>query len=337
MFYNAAMRLDRDLDVAVVRASSPGAHRSLRGWDLLAATGVRGLRLLHESDAFHEMLLTEQNAEAFAVLQRNVAPYAGEGARAIRHDATTPLEEGAFGYVDVDPFGTPVPFVPAALTAVRNEGLLAVTATDLPVLAGVSRGVCESRYRARPIRGYRAGEAAVRIVMAYLARTVGEMGRKVRPALAYVHDHYLRIYARVESSRTAESLDSVAMVPGAGWDGPSLPAGGPYGPMWMGPLFDPETVARLCVPETSDRRRELAALIARFQEEATADVPFSYEPNRLAKELGLRHPPALTRLLSMLREQGFRAARSHVRPAAFRTTAPYGVVARVAREVAPFA
>ena len=52
VFYNAAMQLDRDLNVAVVRALWPDAPTTRHGWDMLAATGVRGLRLVEETDAF---------------------------------------------------------------------------------------------------------------------------------------------------------------------------------------------------------------------------------------------------------------------------------------------
>ncbi|MFI5415707.1 MAG: tRNA (guanine(10)-N(2))-dimethyltransferase, partial [Candidatus Lutacidiplasmatales archaeon] len=51
MFYNGAMTLDRDLNVAIV-ASAFSVRRDATGLDLLAATGVRGLRLLLETGAF---------------------------------------------------------------------------------------------------------------------------------------------------------------------------------------------------------------------------------------------------------------------------------------------
>ncbi len=326
------MQLDRDLGVAVVRAAFPRPDPTRQGWDMLAATGVRGLRLLHESGAFGGLLFTERDPDAFGVLTQNAAEYLREGARVQRHDARRPFGESGFAYVDVDPFGTPVPFVDPALTALAPGGLLAVTATDLPVLTGVSRGVCEARYGARPIRGSRGNEGGLRIVMAYLARQAAAFGRRLHPVLAYVHDHYVRCYARIERRAAAEPIGSeVTFVPGPGWEGPSLPPGAPYGPLWMGPLYDAEVVGRLAPPVTAERPELVRALIARLREEAEADTPFYYEPNRLAAELGLPEPPSLTSLLAPLRARGFRAARSHVRPSAFRTTAPRTLVEAIAR------
>ncbi|MGA7923973.1 MAG: tRNA (guanine(26)-N(2))-dimethyltransferase, partial [Thermoplasmata archaeon] len=52
MFYNPAMALDRDLAVAVLAAEAPRGERPMDGWEMLAATGIRGLRLVEETRAF---------------------------------------------------------------------------------------------------------------------------------------------------------------------------------------------------------------------------------------------------------------------------------------------
>ncbi len=329
------MQLDRDLGVAVVRAAFPRVDPTRQGWDMLAATGVRGLRLLHETGAFGGLLLTERDPDALRVLTQNAAAYQREGARVQCLDARRPIGETGFAYVDLDPFGTPAPFLDSALSALAPGGLLAVTATDLPVLTGVSRGVCESRYGARPIRGSRGNEGGLRIVMAFVAHRAAAFGRRLHPVLAYVHDHYVRCYTRIEPRASTESIGSeVSFVPGPGWAGPSLPPGPPYGPLWIGPLFDADLVGRLAPPPTAERPEFVRPLIERLQEEAEADTPFYYEPNQLAAEFRLPEPPSLTSLLAPLRARGFRAARSHVRPSAFRTTAPRTLVEAIARTAA---
>jgi tRNA (guanine26-N2/guanine27-N2)-dimethyltransferase len=334
VFYNAAMRLDRDLNVAVVHALFPDADRSLAGWDVLAATGVRGLRLLRETGRFGSLRFTERDPEAFQVLSKNADAYAAQGALARAGDARGLSEPCAFDYVDLDPFGTPMPYLDAVLAAVRPGGIIGVTATDLPVLAGVSRGVCETRYGARPIRGDRAPESAIRIVIAAVARRAGALGRRVEPVLAYAHDHYVRMYGRVGSGAIADG-PRIRIIEWSAWEGPPLPRGGPYGPLWLGSLFEPKTVDRLEVPRSAESPRELARLLERFRDESRVDVPFYYEPNRLAEALALPEPPALGPLLQAIESQGFPAARSHVRPSAFRTTAPRALVEASARSVAP--
>jgi tRNA (guanine26-N2/guanine27-N2)-dimethyltransferase len=328
------MRLDRDLNVAVVRALFPSGPATRRGWEMLSATGVRGLRLVEETDVFAGYDFTEQNPEAFTVLERNVHESGHSGLRTHLADATQPVEEGAFDYVDLDPFGTPAPFVESSLRALRPNGVLAVTATDMPVLTGVARGVCERRYGGRPIRGSQGPEGGLRILIAYLVREGARQSHDLVPVLSYVHDHYVRVFLTARTpGPSAVGMSPVGDPGQLGDDGPPIAGVGPFGPMWLGRLFDPGLVDHLRVPPTAERRDELQKLLDRLREESAVDRPFYYEPNTLAAELHLTEPPALAVLLTALRARGYLAARSHVRPSAFRTTAPRPIVDLVAREI----
>ena len=299
---------------------------------MLAATGVRGLRLVEETDAFAGYDFTEENPVAFAVLERNVHESGHGGLRTHLEDARTAPEERAFEYVDLDPFGTPVPFVESAFRALAPLGVLAVTATDMPVLTGVARGVCERRYGGRPIRGAQGPEGGLRILIAYLVGVGAKHALELEPILSYVHDHYVRVFLRSEvSGGDLGGSGRIGDPGGLGDAAPSIAGDGPFGPMWLGPLFDPAVVARLGVPSTSERPEDLGRFLERIREESRADRPFYYEPNSLASELHLAEPPPLGSLLSALREKGFATARSHVRPSAFRTTAPRSVVHATAR------
>jgi tRNA (guanine26-N2/guanine27-N2)-dimethyltransferase len=321
---------DRDLAVAFARAWATGAVRR-SGWELTAATGVRGLRLLNESGAFDRFTLTEANPEAAAVVARNAALY--PGALAICRDARTPPEGPRYDYVDVDPYGTPAPFLPAAFSALRPGGVLAVTATDLMVLAGVQKGACERRYGGRPIRGRLGPEGGLRILLAYIAREARARGESVRPLLSYTRDHHVRAYLEVRPEDSATAPDPVGTIDPDRWDGPPVGSHGPYGPMWLGPLFDPELVRAMVVPATPARGADTAGFIAHLHEEVGADRPFYYESNRVARELSLRTPPSLAALLAELTTRGFHAARSHARPEGFRTDAPRSTVYEVARSL----
>jgi tRNA (guanine26-N2/guanine27-N2)-dimethyltransferase len=322
------MALDRDLNVAIVAASLP-QHRGALGLDLLAATGVRGLRLLTETDAFRGFVLGEGSPEAVAVLGRNARARADRGARAVRIDARRVPMRVAFDYVDLDPFGTPVPFLDVAGALLRENGLLAVTATDMPVLAGVTGAVTLRRYGGRSIRGRLGPEAGLRLLLAELARRARAQGRAIRPVAAYVHDHHVRAFVRWTAR--SDDADPVGTVDPATFAGPALPPGGPYGPLWTGPLFDEEIAKRLTVPATPARPREAARWIERFRAEAPAPGLFYYEPNEIARGLGLPEPPRPDDVVEELRALGHRAGRSHVREAAIRTPAPREAVDEAAR------
>jgi tRNA (guanine26-N2/guanine27-N2)-dimethyltransferase len=329
VFYNPAMAGDRDLAVAFARARFPAGSAS--GWDMLAATGVRGLRLFHESGGFRSMLLTEANPTAAFVLAENARGYTG--CRAVTADAREPPAGAPFDYVDLDPYGSPLPLLETAVAAVRPGGVLAVTATDLMVLAGVQPGACERLYGARPVRGRLGPEGGLRILLARAARTARAAHRTIRPMLAYCRGHHLRAYLEVIEVDAGEGGEPVGTIDPATWEGPSLGPGGPFGPMWLGGLFAPALVSALEVPPTAACPRETSAFLERLRGEAAIDRPFYYEANVLARALGLPSPPARKPFLAALAAEGFRAAPTHARPEGIRTDAPRSVVEAVARRL----
>jgi len=322
---------DRDLGVAFAIAWGARAGRPLAGWEVTAATGVRGLRLLNESGAFGRFLLTEANGEAARLLEENAGAWPAATVRSL--DGRNPPDGRPFDYVDVDPYGSPAPFVAAALASLADGGVLAVTATDMMVLAGVQKGACERRYGARPVRGRLGPEGALRILLGYLAREARARGRVVRPLLGYVRDHHVRAYVELTPAGPASPADPIGIIEPERWSGPALGPGGPFGPLWLGPLFDRELVRALRTPSTAARGPECERFLVRLREETGADVPFYFEANRLASELSLPRPPALSSLLDGLRAAGFRAARTHARPEGFRTDAPRSRVESLARSV----
>jgi tRNA (guanine26-N2/guanine27-N2)-dimethyltransferase len=324
------MAVDRDLGVALVRAWGEPGRSDLTGWETSAATGVRGLRLLAETGRFSSFLFTEAGDAAYGALVRSAEGV--RGATAVRADGRRPPSTGPFDYVDVDPYGSPIPFLPGALASIRTGGLLAVTATDMMVLAGAQPAACRRRYGANPIRGRLGPESGLRILLAYLAREVRARGRSIRPVLAYVGGHHVRVYVGIAEASAAP--DPVAPIVPVEWTGPPLGDGGPFGPLWLGPLFDPPTLDRAQVPPDAAEPREAGRLLERMREESRVPSPFYFEPNEVASQCGLPSPPSVDALLSELRHAGFRASRTHARPEGIRTDAPRDRVEELARVAA---
>ncbi|MCI4366456.1 MAG: hypothetical protein L3K08_01760 [Thermoplasmata archaeon] len=328
MFYNAAMALDRDLNVAILRAAL-GSDGDRQGVDLFAATGVRGLRLLAETGSFRRFVMIDRHREAVRALSSNVAPYRAAGAEALRADSHRPPVRSDLDYVDVDPYGSPVEFLETALSGVRLGGVVGVTATDLQVLSGVMKGACQRRYGSVPLRGRLAPEGGLRILLARMASVARGRDRTIDPIAAYVHDHHLRAIVRVGGPRSTP--DPVGTIDPADFAGPPLPSGGPYGPLWTGPLFDEAVLRQMTIPPSAARPREVAQWIERFQGEAGVDAPFYYEPNEIARRLHFASPISPDRLVEALRRSGHRAARTHVRDGALRSPAPWTAVEAIAR------
>lgn len=326
------MALDRDLEVAVAGQLGRIGRHAHRAWEMTAATGVRGLRYLHEGRGADRLLATESHPEAFEWLRRNCGLYEREGAEARWADARAGMDEGPFDFVDLDPYGSPLPFLGAALSACTASAVLAVTATDLRVLGGADAPTAVVRYGGRPPRGRLGPEGGLRVLLAAVDRAARAGGRSVTPLLAYVGDHHLRVYVSIGPEGPDPA--PVAPIDPSEWTGPPLAGPEPIGPLWMGPLFDPELVRGLAVPAGAAHPRELGRLLDVLRGELEVDRPFFYESNEIAARLGLDRPRPVEEILAALRAHGFAAARTHARAGAFRTTATWAEVASVVQGTA---
>lgn len=60
-------------------------------------------------------------------------------------------EKKFFDVVDLDPYGTAVPFLESSIQSMANGGLLCVTFTDMAVLCARTPHVCFYKYGAAPL------------------------------------------------------------------------------------------------------------------------------------------------------------------------------------------
>jgi tRNA (guanine26-N2/guanine27-N2)-dimethyltransferase len=229
--------------------------------------------------------------------------------------------------VDVDPYGTPAPFLESGLRSTRTGGLLAVTATDMAVLAGPDKATCKRRYGGIPVRGYLSREAGLRLLVAHVATFADGLGLSVRPVLSFIGGYYVRVYLRVtqkeeEMKGSTCSLDNLGPVPFEEYRGPPLPPGTKAGPLWVGNLHDRDFTLGLGEIGSPGDRRALDRFIQVIKKEVQVDVLFYYQMSELAKLIGISEPPRRELVLEYLRKQGWSSERTHASPAGWRTLAP---------------
>ncbi|TRZ04570.1 hypothetical protein HGM15179_019796 [Zosterops borbonicus] len=184
-----------------------------------------------------------------------------------------------FDVIDLDPYGSPSPFLDAAVQAVSEGGLLCVTCTDMAVMAGNCSETCYSKYGAVSIKGKFCHEMALRIILHSLDLRANCYQRFVRPLLSVSADFYVRVFvqvftgqakAKASASKQAlvfhcvgcgsHHLQRLGRVTSHGNGFKYSPATGPPvgvtcefcgqrhqvgGPIWAEPLHDPEFVEGL--------------------------------------------------------------------------------------------
>ncbi|BEI84117.1 hypothetical protein CcaverHIS002_0407210 [Cutaneotrichosporon cavernicola] len=193
--------------------------------EALSATGLRSIRYAKEIPDVKVVLANDLSASACDAMRRNVALNGvGEGdGDAVDHpdigrredctgvvrvnegDACTLMynhrdPKSRVDMVDLDPYGTAAPFIDAAIGAINDGGLLAVTCTDLAVLAGSNYPEkCLSNYGGVCCNAEYSHEVALRLVLNSLAQAAARYGRTITPLLSFSIDFYVRLFVRVET------------------------------------------------------------------------------------------------------------------------------------------
>ena len=112
---------------------------------------------------------------------------------------TTVLEQG-WHWVDIDPFGSPMPFLDTAIQSLAKKAIIEISATDTAALSGSSKTALMRRYGARINPDNLAHDSGLRVLMACVARTAAKHGRVAKPLLSVWDSHHLRISVKISKS-----------------------------------------------------------------------------------------------------------------------------------------
>jgi tRNA (guanine26-N2/guanine27-N2)-dimethyltransferase len=341
IFYNPRMELCRDIDIASIAAfsSSHPDPAQLTYVDALAGTGVRGIRVANEVGL--QVTINDRSAPAFELITRNIALNNVEDrATACNENANVLLHRRHYDIVDLDPFGSPVPFLDAAAQSVKK--LLLVTATDTAPLCGAHTGGMRN-YSARPLNTEYHAEMATRILLGAVTRELAKYDKAIQPLLSYASAHFVRIIARVEKGarKADESIERLGFIAHCFSCGHrfAFPCADMLnlnvkntcalcgqklriaGPLYIHPIKEKEFCERVHL-ELGNRelgmKHEALKIVHTCIHEL--DIPFYYEHHALCKSLKLPSSP-ISSLIDALQSNGFSVSRTHFSDTALKTDA----------------
>ena len=344
-FFRPSSRTGRDL--AVLAAAVLKQRRGqLNVLDTMTGCGVRPLRYCLEAGA-DWIWANEGNPELAELVRSNLrrslpaSRYRISCGDAQRLLLRVAQEQQYFDLVDIDSFGSPMPYLATALGAVRREGLLYLTATDGRATSGRDRqrsiqtyGSCARSHPAvqeqglRLLLGRAMQEAAARgwQVRPVFSLFNGQVGRVMvqlglQPQWQPHHYGFLTYCHRCGQFGTAD-WSQLGQLGCSGCHHPPVVSG----PLWLGPLHSCdylEAMRQLAEPA-------LASLLAIMIEEAA--MPPYYYPLAEIGARGRLDVPKRDRLIAALCDRGYRASRTHISPQAFKTTASLATCITVARQ-----
>ena len=315
-FYNPTWKFDRDLQILFCKyAYEKGAKKFLDG---MAATGIRGIRIKKEIKDI-EMDINDSNKLSYQLILKNVREN-GIEANVLNEKFCSLLFKKKYDYVDLDPYGSPSPYIPCIFNGIRKKAFISISATDTATLNGIYKKACIRKYGAIPLRMQGKKEIGLRILIGYIARIAATYEYSFIPKISYSYSHYFRIYGCAEkgAKKADESIEKIGWIYWEnGWKikrYEEIPSKKFAGPLWIGNLHDESILKKF--PQNK--------MIKLFIEENSINLPY-YESSVIAKELKSRQPP-MERLIEKLRSKGYNAARTHFGGGAFKTDAPYDVL-----------
>lgn len=360
VFYNPVMEFSRDVAVLALQVYQETLGREVSVCEPLTGCGIRGIRLAEEVDGVQKVVLNDLSAQASSLAGFNVrrnelaklVSVANEDANLLLSRYAAPRKR--FSFIDVDPFGSPVRYLDSAIRALRDGGLLALTATDMAPLCGVHLKACIRKYGGRSLRTEYCHELAVRLLTGCLVMVAAKHEVGVEVVFSHSTDHYIRVYAITHHG--AKQADKSIRVMGhivhcfkclhreksEGMRSPfkleCSECGSKMataGPLFLGKIFD-EDFCTLMRSDLARRRlrqeKKIQRLLFLAEEEAGASVTY-YVLDKICDKLNLPIPP-LAEVLKALKVAGFQASPTHFCSRGVRTDAPiYVITASVRRLV----
>jgi tRNA (guanine26-N2/guanine27-N2)-dimethyltransferase len=337
VFYNPTMEFGRDINVACMQTLADIMSKSfvITYLDALSASGIRGLRVANEAQL--EVTLNDYNDAAYQLIKRNVKRL--QLSTRVKHsDANALMSEERFGVVDIDPFGSPAPFIDAACRSALK--MICVTATDTAPLSGAHFNAGVRRYGALPLNTEYHAETGIRILIGKIVRECVKYDKSAFPVLAHATQHYYRVYLRIErGARLADAcLSSLGfvfhcfrcghrhVVPGLAPMQHCVCAScanelAVAGPLWLGALHDIsfcKTVLKNLENGVFGTKKQACKTITLCLNELNVVTFFDY--HKLLKQLNCSPVPINT-LVNGLRSIGYQASRTHFSGTSVKTDA----------------
>ena len=359
VFYNPVMEFNRDLSVLAFKAYQHMVNHEISICEPFTSQGIRGIRFAAEVNGVNKVLLSDISTTALDLAKHNVELNKLEDKITLKHkDANCILSSSAspkkrFDIIDVDPFGTPVPYLDSAFRALKNNGLLAATATDLAPLCGVHAKACVRKYGGKPLRAEYCHELAVRLLAGCMVSVAAKHDIGIHILFSHSTDHYIRVYAQIRygCQKSDESLkntgyilhcfsclhrETAHQIFGKSTQCPECSAKMEYaGPLWIGSIIDPAFIEQLIKENQSTAFKnsaKITKLLTLTKNEAAAPAAY-YVIDKLGGKLKLP-APSVQAVLTALKDGGFQAVPTHFNTRGIKTDAPALAMHKILREIA---
>ena len=217
-FYNNAQELNRDLTVISLATyfsfTKFRKEKELKTFkeykfniiEPLSATGLRCIRYYAElpSDKINLIYSNDMDPKAVECININMEKNKVDNNKfkVFTSDAAQLMYQNPhfFDVVDLDPYGTAIPFIDSCIHCSKNGALLCITFTDMPVLCGNYPETTLYKYGSIPYKVNFCHEMAIRIALYSISSAASKYKKVIKPLFSYNAEFYIRLFLIIKDS-----------------------------------------------------------------------------------------------------------------------------------------
>ncbi|MFX0211497.1 MAG: hypothetical protein ACFFDT_36295 [Candidatus Hodarchaeota archaeon] len=360
VFFNFHQEINRDLSILVLRAySRMNSKTDLRVCEPLCGSGIRSIRYALEAP-ISSIYCNDINSKAVHITKKNINRLLSTNAKKIQlfnMDCNSFLqklnvENFVFDFIDIDPFGTPIPFVQNSIRLVTLQGLLAFTATDLASLVGLYPRALYAKYGISHFdtRIGNIHEVAARALITGIQHIGLILGQSLIPIVTLYHRHFVRCFLvrnrgvntvinqtgfihcckRCQTRYISFIDEKKTSCPTCG-DSDEMKVG----PIYLGRIQNSEYLSSILLDEHLQKmgtKKRLVKILPLMINESLLDIPWSFDIPKLAKEIGVTVPP-LSQIGKILTERGYKCFKTQYSGSSLKTDANEAEICLVIRSL----
>ncbi|MBT3451660.1 hypothetical protein HN448_06865, partial [archaeon] len=347
VFYNPVMVSNRNISILLINNIK---NKNMNLALPLTGSGIRALRFLQElkKNKLNYLFVNDKKTNFPEIFQENIVlnkltnsnlinkiKICATDANLFLLNQTNYSESedkdktfcGYFDYIDIDPFGTPNPFLASSISRICRDGILAVTATDTAALTGTYPKVTKRKYWAKSLKNYLMHETGLRILIRKVQLQGIQFDKSLTPILSYHKDHYFRIYFKcTKGKQKCDDLikqhqyllychKCLSFKP-SNYNSSNCDCKNKFdyaGPLWSGKLFDKKLIAKMVKDnEKHNLFPEEQKFLETLKEESKIDITGFYDLHVLSKKL--KQDPKKRDILKKIK-----ASPTHFSPSGFKT------------------
>ncbi len=334
-FYNPKMHFCRSFFSLAVGT----IDKKITLTDGFCASGIRGIRYFCENNNIAGANFIDASSDAIALCKKNLEKN-NLNAQLIESDFNKGIREIESDLIEIDPFGTPVPYLFDAVRSLRNkkEAYLSITATDVAVLCGPHKDACIKNYHSKSLNNEFTHENGIRILLKRICETLLEFNFGIEPLVSLSDQHYLKVFLKINKGDifARKSISNLGFtffchkcsnrISGSEMQANCAICNSKMlysGQLWTGALHSKGTIKKMKAinKKRNYLHKEKISKILDFIEGEIGFPPYYFDLHQLSRLKKKKFIPKIDDAIKKLEGNGFLAKRTHFSQNSIKTNA----------------